>query len=288
MNGPGSVEYGPQYRAPETSLLTVSEIVAESDTRWTQGVGIESELAPLTPTEVEAKTQSICAVDEARAKDLTATYSSDSWEPFGVYHSAACSTWGIGRAGEVENRSQKALRLLYATESTAVEKVLFYNALGLDQPSIIDTPAPTTVTAAATHAVNAIALLEQKWSDDTSGAPALIHVRPNAFVVLAASQAIERRDNGQWYTPIGTPVYPARGLANTKPDGTAGAATSSWIYMTGRVQVRRSEVTAINAPVETINRQTNDIAVLQERIYLVNFANDLPRLAAESTFTYTF
>jgi len=131
--------------------------------------------------------------------------------------------------------------------STGLHDALFDTAVDL-------TPATTGVSP-----VIALGLLESYGYGRYAGQP-IIHLGPGMVSQLAASRAIEV-NNGKMTTLLGTPVVASIGY-ETK---TAGKLDQNqWAFVTGAVMLARSPVTLESQ----IDRTTNDISVLYERLYV--------------------
>jgi hypothetical protein len=125
--------------------------------------------------------------------------------------------------------------------------------------ALFDTAVDITPTAGSVSPVIALGLLESYGYLNYAGQP-IIHLGPGVVSQLAASRAIEV-SNGQLHTALGTPVAVSSGY-ETK---TAGKLDQDqWAFVTGAIVLARSPVTLESE----INRSTNDITVLYERLYV--------------------
>lgn len=113
--------------------------------------------------------------------------------------------------------------------------------------------------ATAVLPVQALGLLEGHAYTNYAGQP-IIHMGPGMVSQLAANNAIVVTDTGV-STVLGTPIAVAGGN-ETKTAGKLDA--EQWAYVSGAVVLARGEVIHQSE----INRTTNDIVVLYERMYV--------------------
>lgn len=126
--------------------------------------------------------------------------------------------------------------------------------------SLFDTATDITPGAGTSlPPATALGILEGKGYLDYAGQP-IIHMGPGMISQLASANAL-RIEGGGIYTMLGTPVAVSGGY-ETKTAGKLDA--DQWAYVTGAIVLARSEVTLVT----DINRSTNDVVVLYERLYV--------------------
>jgi hypothetical protein len=185
--------------------------------------------------------------------------------PFTVYAGWNCKAVGYTEA-EILQRAQANLLL---GEWRAVEDTVWTGALG-NTPALATADADNLGTAA--DPVDALALLED-YLGQTFGGQGVIHMSRYLATHLITNGTITPQGD-RLMTGLGTLVAAGGGYtANTGPDGTDAAAGSYWMYATGPVSIRRSEVFVNPDTVgAALNRTTNDVLVLAERTYVVDWA----------------
>jgi hypothetical protein len=125
--------------------------------------------------------------------------------------------------------------------------------------ALFDTAVDLTPTSGGVSPVVSLGLLESYGYLNYAGLP-IIHLGPGMISQLAASRAIEVTD-GKLHTALGTPVAVSSGY-ETKSGGKLDQ--NQWAFVTGAIVLARSEVTLESQ----IDRSTNDITVLYERLYV--------------------
>lgn len=177
-----------------------------------------------------------------------------SLPPFTVVASDECGTVGPRGLDRVADRARASLA---AGEAYAVEQIL---ATGDDEAGaaiwdageladgarfFTDDASVDTVGAAADPTL-AVAALEETFYENEHMAGTL-HATWPAFMVLARNGIIAPASGisgarPHYRTAAGTLVAGGMGYTGAQPDGTAAAAGTSWLYMTGDVHAWRSEV----------------------------------------------
>lgn len=268
--------------APEVSLLTAAQFVPESKddagvARWEGGF------------EVRLEGCGCAHAWDMRCGNATPKCEDPSpgirrYEPFAIYSTDTCSTWGASRRGEVKDRIDRARRAQTAALSWVIERELWEDSLGLGNPRIQD-PSATVLTTSPADIITALALIEDAIGDCYRGAGVMIHMRPYLFTKLSAIHSNLRFINGRWVTPMGTIIVPGRGYNGGAPDGTPATAAAEWMYATPIVQYRLGEELVIPENVDdlsgTVKRDTNDLTVLVERTAAVSFDPSCCLLAAQ-------
>lgn len=200
------------------------------------------------------------------SKTFSANESPVTGAPFGVITSYTCGLVGY-TLDEVEQkvRTRMALREQRAVERRLWQGLAQGSPLGLGGiPGLFQ--SATTLTAASC-VTDAVAALEQALADN-GVVGGIIHARP--YMSAHMSQAFQIREKGrQIFTALGTPVSYGQGYAGTGPAGQAVAATTEWMYASGRIMIWASDVQVPDLR-QTIDRGANQVYALAERIFAVS------------------
>jgi hypothetical protein len=235
----------------------------------------------------------VCHTDTERKgycrKNGIATFS-----PYVVFGSATCSTWDLGGDDEAAFAEFKDLaeRRLLSGESYWLEKMLWgpdadvqTEVQGLANNHLANAGS-ATVTGGGTDHVRALAALEDGLGDCLRGSRGMIHMRPGLLTRLAAHSDVIRREGNVWLTATDNIVVPGRGYSGKGPTGQVVAATE-WMYASSMVQIRRGPIVHIpNTLAEaksSVNRETNDVGALAERVVHAALDPACCVLAAEVT-----
>jgi len=240
-------------------LAAVAGMPPTGDAHWQNGI----EYQPLACRPAGAWGDP-CATEQ---DDKTLPYGVDTITalPFTVYAGWNCKIVGYTEQ-EVMQRAQANLLL---GEWRTVEDTVWTGAMGntpyLASPDAVD-------LGAAADPVDALALLEN-YLGDAFGGTGVIHMDRYLATHLITNGTITPQ-GGRLMTGLGTAVAAGGGYtANTGPDGTPAADGSYWMYATGAVSIRRSEIFVSPDTVgAALNKTTNDVMVLAERTYVVDWA----------------
>lgn len=266
---------------PTVSLLTAAQIVIEPDDAWTHGIDFKLEGCG------DPHVWDPCNVED-NVKCLTQNAGTSLFHPYMIYSTNECNTWGLGRALESQERSNRLTRQLLASESFIIEQELWSNTVGdlntdFANPKIQSNTADI-LTSAPTDILVAFAVIEDALGDCSKGGRSMIHMRPYSFTRLVTrSGGAIRREGNYWLTPMDNILVPGRGYNGGAPDGSPATTGDEWIYATGMVSVRRSAILSIDENKETIDRSTNTHIILQERWALASFDPSCCLLAANVT-----
>jgi hypothetical protein len=186
-----------------------------------------------------------------------------------VYLADRCTAYVIGDQDEFRARAAQALE---AVEGAAVEREFLSGEELLGNPHLSDGNGTFPNGSNATNPVNAVALLEGEIAK--SGKAGLIHMSPMLAAVLDA-RGVLGEENGVLRTVNGTVVIPGYGyVLGATPNGESNPpnATSEWVYATGPIDVRRSELFIIpDSREEAVDRANNEVVYYVERYYLVDW-----------------
>lgn len=184
-----------------------------------------------------------------------------SGSPFAVYTSYTCSIVGFTYE-EAANRVRTRMQL---RAQRAVEKRLWGGtnaAPGL--PGITGLLRGATTLTAASCPMVAMATLDQALADNGI-VGGVIHARPYMSAFLSNNHTLEKAGRG-WVTKMGTPVVFGQGYDGTGPAGEAVAATTEWMYATGRVVIWNDPEIWI-PPIDVVDRSLNTLSLVGEQVY---------------------
>lgn len=156
-------------------------------------------------------------------------------------------------------------------ESTAVERYILTDpdATGALLQGADDL-TPTGLTTALSPEAG-LAIL-QGAGDGYAGQMTFHIPRPVASYLLSLGQGSLMWDGNMLRTQLGDPVSAGLGYldfdgASVGPDGAPAATGTYWMYVSGTVQLSRSETLQTRPVVNTV---TNDVFILTERAYLAS------------------
>lgn len=286
----GAVGYGPLWRidgplplAPRRGLLqaATSEVVrivpdvdASGIDRWGNGV----EVYPY-PVDVASGFDACASGSDIRTKEFGQDVPHPQFGALTVYLAETCSSYKVWDQAAFRAR---AIAALTAVEGTAVEREFLAGEFIPLNPHLADGNGTFPWGDTATSVSNGLAVLENEIAK--SGREGVIHVSP-AFAIAAAREWLMNMDEtpGVIRTLNGTVVIPGTGYAagHTPLGGhPAAGPTQEWIYASGPVDIRRSEIFVVPETVsEALERSAgaattgrpNSITYRVERYYLVTW-----------------
>jgi hypothetical protein len=209
--------------------------------------------------------------------------------PFTAYARFNCATVGndaaieTARAALTQTEGYQVERSFWTglvDGITGVFPHLAANAQVVDANGIVlQTVASPVVTGTTPLDVaTGIGLLEQALADCFGGV-GVLHMPTKLLPTLDAIgllRVVNSRNVGtgqfdrQLQTLNGNLVAVGPGYPGTSPSGAAPTSTSTWVYATGPVFMRRTDV-KINPLNQSINRQTNNVEMIAERTYVLGF-----------------
>lgn len=205
-------------------------------------------------------------------------------QPFTVYATIRCSPVG-NFWEESEDRARAALvygeaRALEATfwtghvtvpTGTTIYPHLAANTTVFDSTGevLLQQPAIEVSLGGPLDMVQGLGLLENDLYDCYGGI-GVIHAPRSAMTSMFANRLVEKVGT-RIVTRGGTPVAFSSSYIGTGPDGTPPAANSAWIYGTGAVFLRRSDITITSSRTEALNRQINTLQLFAERTYVIGW-----------------
>ena len=195
------------------------------------------------------------------SKTFSAIEPAVSGAPFGVITSYTCSSIGFS----FEEAAARVRTRMMLREQRAVERRIWQGSPlggigGL--PGLFQSAVTLSASGCVTEAVEQ---LEQALADNGI-VGGIIHARPGMSAHLSQGHLIERVGR-QIQTRLGTPVSLGQGYDGTGPAGEATTGDVEYMYASGRVVIWGSEI-EIPDPRQTMNRSTNQMFVLGEKVYV--------------------
>jgi hypothetical protein len=228
------------------------------DDKWMGGI----EMLPLSAVGATGVVD-ICASTEMAQLQREAGV---RFQPFTIYATDNCSTFGSGSVDFRERARQK----LSVVESFWLERELWENTLAATTPAFV-TDTSTTV-GAGLGAVAAFSALDAAVASDLQDGRGMIHITLNAFEALQAETSMFRREGNVWYSPLDNIVVPGRGYTGNGPNPGGGAnenaatATVVWAFgHPGIIQITRGAIQDLGTSDAELARSINDKMVYAER-----------------------
>jgi hypothetical protein len=267
---------GPLPRPPKYRLLDVATIIEEPDPHVQAGVSVWS-----YPSDVPTSWDP-CSTGTFRSKVTGGAIALPDFGAFAVYITETCSPRSIftgkfdGETDEAYQRRmqdrfvERAMRVFNATESYAVERE-FAKAFAVNSnPAALD--ANCAVLAAGVAQIPKVGLSYLANALGATGRDGIIHATP-AIVTAWGQFRSFRGDDDLLYTVEGTPIAEGTGYIGLSPGvHAAPAAGQDWAFVTGPVDIRRSE--AIIYPgnlYQALDRSQNTVEYRVERVYTVDW-----------------
>jgi hypothetical protein len=183
-----------------------------------------------------------------------------TFRPFRVENAISCSTLGGFTQAELEPWIDAETR---SVESYDLARQVW--GMGGPNPDLRDQADVVTTDGTALGALaSVVGALDRRLK----GRRGLIHVSPDMQVRLAAAGAIANR-SGEYQTPNGHRVVADAGYNGSAPGGLV--LGQSWIYGSGPVYYRMSELEMPGQWWESFNRVHNDFVVQVVRYALYMF-----------------
>jgi hypothetical protein len=263
--GPPIVIDGPQPSPPALTLVGAARAVPVTGDRWINGAAIWP--YPRDLPDVFDPCQS--ASSAGHSKDAGTPATEETYASFNVLEGITCTTRSVRDPGEWQRRVTVALE---AYEHWAIEREFWSGALRPDNPHLAQAAGTNTLNAGTAVSVrDGVARLEQEIAD--KGGNGFIHMRPTIYSLVSAWDTVESDlARGVAKTQLGTIVVPGVGYVGSKPDGTAPTNTVEWLYATGPVEVRKSEVQILPDTMSAAtDRQHNVTTFRAERYVLITW-----------------
>jgi hypothetical protein len=254
---------GPQPSAPRYSLLSVPGVLVDTtDDYWINGVaqaGYPCE-KPSTWNPCDGSTSAVRAAGDC-PEGLEAL-------AFQVYLGVVRSTLSLDHA-DLQAAASVAFQ---AREHYAVENEFMNAPLISTNPHLADGEGTFPAGTTAKSPREALALLEEEIAK--AGQSGWIHMTPYLASKISTSGVLQSGQN-RLETILGNVVVPGQGYTYQKgPEGKSAdpGVGREWIYATGSVQVRRSQV--ILSPDTTgqaVDAMSNEAAYEVSRYYVVTW-----------------
>lgn len=235
--------------------------------RWLNGV----EVYPYSPDRGDL--HDACATGTDRQKSVPDAVENPLFNPITVYTTLVCNGRRLGPYAEWRSR---AITALTAIESSLVGRHFLSGEGYSANPHLADGNATILNGGVVTDPSNGIALLEQAIGE--TGAQGVIHLSPQLAVSANFGNLAVDNRSGVLRTINGTPVIPDFGyaVAHAPTGGSAATGTQEWIYATGPIDLRRSEVIVLPDDIsEALDRETNIVTIRAERFYLIDWDTQL-------------
>lgn len=275
---------GPSPIAPPYGLLAAAEQPAagvqiippeagDGEPRWMNGV----ELYPFPPDVGDVYDP--CGVGASPA--VTKAFGGEGYEDFEnptfaamtAYLPITCKTWQVP---DQEQFKSRAVRVLGAVESYIIAREFMTGTRFPDNPNLGDGTGSFPNGDAATTPGYGLALLEEEIAK--SGRQGLIHCSPLLCTMLSQWGFTLDNKTGVIRTRKGTVVIPDSGYwGGTQPDGHTTPSGAQWMFATGPIDIRRTEVfttpdqvaQAVDRSVGATNHRPNTVTYRAERYYLI-------------------
>jgi hypothetical protein len=230
---------------------------AAGDLRWLNGV----EVYPYPPGQADA--YNACGANSAT--DTTKSFGDELQHPqfsaITLYVAESCKSYKVWNQAEFRARATTALT---AVQGSALARQLLTGEADPMSPYLADGNCVLPTASVATSAINALAILEEYIG--LSGQLGLIHCSPGyATTLLGRGFAVDDK-TGVIRTINGNILIPDSGYARAASEpaygspqkGTASSGSQEWIYATGPIDVRLSEIFMIPEQVsQALDRGTS-------------------------------
>lgn len=257
---------------PRFGLLSVAQVVEQMEPHAHNGIMYETVCDPKVRLyEVDTDCPTPTPAEKQGDRSTTITRA----DPFAVYAVEQCLD---GRTSQqMQNRLR---RRLLRGERHVVEAAVYHGLAGTspflrhESTTVINQGQPLSVAAA-------VGALEQRLA--LAGRTATIHA-PRWMAAVMDAEGLLHRQGPRLRTVLGTPIVFGSAYTGDPPQGTTDE--QAWLYATGPVTVRRSEVIEpARLDQGGFNMRTNTPFVLAERVYVVDWpcetaavATTLPRV----------
>jgi hypothetical protein len=121
-------------------------------------------------------------------------------------------------------------------------------------------PTTEVITVNPAPLVSGVAALVSKLQTSTIAGNTIIHVPTTILFRLAAANLITTQGN-RTFLPGGVQVVADAGYSGAGPGGVPPTAETQWIYATGPITYRASDVRIYTTELGPVNPQTNDVKV---------------------------
>lgn len=260
-------------------MSTVQMPIDEDRIHWRNGVQYQPHAC-----DPAQSTLAQCPVVTGFAKDPTTVgVQARGSQAFTVYATIPCTP--VGHFWE-EAEERVTTALTYG-ENRALEKVfwtgttdipsggtvyphLAANANVFDSTGDVQLQmAANVVTGAPVDIVEGLGLLESAIATCYGGV-GVIHATRATLSHMAAWHLIEKVGQ-QIRTKGGVPIAFGAGYPGTAPDGSTPAVGTAWMYATGAIFLRRSDIFITSNRIQGLNRSVNTLQLFAERTYTLGW-----------------
>lgn len=246
-------------------LLSVATVVEAGGGHWQNGVQFESDNCTTGSTFAN-----VCG--DQPTKDFEPVGEFLYGDPFTVTDGLVC---GMASSQFIRDAEARVRRRLELSEGYQVEQAFYtglVNGPGGSQAGIWPNLASsaTTVLSAGTplDPVLALGMLEQAWAR-VSRVRGVLHVNPMGLALMSEGRFTHDTDDGRIFTRMGSQVVVGTGYGDTGPNGEAADPNVVWMYITGPIVIRRSEVFVPGSNEERFDRLGNKFRIVAERTYVI-------------------
>jgi hypothetical protein len=249
---------------------------ATPDLHWQNGIDFIPEICAEAGTTLDG-----CPSGDTVTKTPIVTGVGDlGAQPFTVYSWIRCSPVGFSQA-EVEARARngltrgeaRAVERIFWTGKTTLGALDVYPHLAantaLFESGIQLQTAATTITGNVLDVVEGMGMLEGELAL-CYGGEGVIHV-PRSLLAALSSLGLIRQDGMRLRTMGGMNVAAYSSNNRRGPDGTTPAGGITWIYGTGAVDMRRTDIEFTSSYAQSIDRSENSLVLVAERTYVIGW-----------------
>lgn len=281
------VVYAPTYVKPPAftplpyGLMSVAQLVTDDVDRvhWRNGVQFQPDVC-----DESAVTLAQCPVVTGFTKEATSDgLPAKGSQAFTAYASIACSPVG----NFWEEAEARVTAALTNGEARAVERIFWTGDVDVpsgdtvyphlaanaavydDTDQVLLQPAATTIVTGAVDVVEGLGLLESRLADCYGGV-GVIHAPREVLAHFSANHLVEKSGQ-QIRTWGGTPIAFGAGYPGTSPAGATPTTGTTWLYATGAVTVRKSEITITSSRIQGLDRSVNTLQLYAERTYVISW-----------------
>lgn len=260
--GPPVFIDGPVPSPPALTLVGAARQPPSSGDRWINGAALWPYPRDLPDVFDPCQPSS----SAGHAKDAGTATTEETFAAFNVLEGITCTTRSVRNPAEWQRRAQIALE---AYEHWAIEREFWTGALRPDNPHLADNATTNTLNGGTAVSIrDGFARLEQEIAD--KGGNGVIHMRPGAFSLITGWDTVEADlTRGIAKSQLGTIVVPGVGYTGSKPDGTAPTNTTAWMYATGPVEVRKTEVEILPESMAAATDRARNLTTFRAERYVL-------------------
>lgn len=262
-------QYGLLQAARSPLVRIIPDADAQGVERWANGV----EVYPYPPDAGHGFDSCSVYGSNPQEKEEGSPIDLPQFDALTVYLAETCSSFGIGNDEQFRARAVAAFA---AVEGRVVEREFMCGDVFPGQPHLADGEGTFPNGDTATSVMSGLALLEDLIG--SSGRAGLIHASPAIATALAYGHLLEPSQGVLRTVGNGTVVVPGQGYSNADGAGCAPAghatpsATESWMYATGPVDIRRTDVEMLPGELsQALDRENNVVTYRAERYYLADW-----------------